>query len=282
MLREFRMKNSQEFLIYLMGISERDAQVLKRILSITGGSKRNYKISNNPSPELNKIYIVASDSDESIKKWSQRYLDDDNNPAVPTIFAGKRMVKGERISNISIPIRATQLLNALDTITINELNYIPELTIGGVEDGSGLSHSVLEEIINLKKPENNFNALVVDDSLPVRKQMEMELKMLGAKVYLAESGEQAIELSSMYDFDIIFLDVIMPGIDGYKVCKILKKDIKSKKIPIVMLTGKSSPFDKVKGTLSGCDTYLTKPLEHKEFQNVTKKYLSVVESAIGA
>jgi CheY-like chemotaxis protein len=276
------MKDSQEFLIYLMGLSDRDAQVLKRVLSVTGGSKRSYKISNNPTPETNKIYIVASDSDEYIKKWSQRYLDDHNNPAVPTIFAGNRMVKGEHISNISLPVRATQLLNALDTITINELNYIPELTIGGVADESGLSHSVLEEIINLKKPENNFNALVVDDSLPVRKQMEMELRMLGAKVFLAESGEQAIELSSMYDFDIIFLDVVMPGIDGYKVCKILKKDIKSKKIPIVMLTGKSSPFDKVKGTLSGCDTYLTKPLEHKEFQNVTKKYLPVVEDTIGA
>ena len=115
--------------------------------------------------------------------------------------------------------------------------------------------------------------MVVDDSQPVRKQLEIELKMLGAKVELAESGEQALELSRNQSYDIIFLDVMMPGIDGYKVCKVLKKDARSKNTPIIMLTGKSSPFDKVKGTLSGCDTYLTKPLQHEEFQNVTRKYL---------
>lgn len=276
------MKDSQEFLIYLMGISDKDAQVIQRALSVTGGSMRKYRICDNSEYEENKIFIVSSDSNDHIRNWSSLYLNDDKTPSVPTIFAGKRMVKCDGITNISLPIRATQLLNSLDTITINEMGFIPELTIGAVEDESGLSHSVIEQIIGLKIPENNFNALVVDDSLPVRKQMEMELKMLGAKVFLAESGEQAIEISGMYDFDIIFLDVVMPGIDGYKVCKILKKDIKSKKIPIVMLTGKSSPFDKVKGTLSGCDTYLTKPLEHKEFQNITKKYLPVTGNSIVA
>ena len=110
-------------------------------------------------------------------------------------------------------------------------------------------------------------------------KLEIELKMLGAKVELAESGERALELSRDRSYDIIFLDVMMPGIDGYKVCKHLKKDVRSKNTPIVMLTGKSSPFDKVKGTLSGCDTYLTKPLQHEEFQNITKKYLPAVAAA---
>ena len=268
------MSDSQNFSIYMMDIQQKDIQMLQRVLNVTGGSKRTYQITNNDKPEKNKIFMVNSDNDESIKKWSRRYLGENNQPTVPTIFVGKRIVKGEHLYNICLPIRATQVLTVLDTVTIKEMNFIPELTIGAIADETGLSNETLEKIISMKEGGSQFNALVVDDSLPVRKQMELELKMLGAKVYLAESGEQAIELSKMYEFDIIFLDVIMPGIDGYKVCKILKKDIKSKKVPIVMLTGKSSPFDKVKGTLSGCDTYLTKPLEHQEFQNIARKYIS--------
>lgn len=275
------MSNSQEFLIYLMDIPEKDAQMLQRVLNVTGGSKRKYTLTDNSDPVKNKIYIVNADSDESIKKWSRRYLNDENKSTVPTIFAGKRTVKGDGIYNTCIPFRATQILSILDTITVKEMNFIPELTIGGIVDESGLSTSALEKIISLKTCDNEFTALVVDDSQPVRKQMELELKLLGIRVFLAESGEQAIELTKLYDFDIIFLDVIMPGIDGYKVCKILKKNIASKKVPIVMLTGKSSPFDKVKGTLSGCDSYLTKPLEHEEFQNITRKYIPQLERSLG-
>lgn len=275
------MSTSQEFLIYMMDMSRKNIDMVQRVLSVTGGSKRIYKVTLDDKPASNKIYMVNSDSDDSIKKWSRRYMGEDNKPQVPTIFVGKRIVKGDNIYNISMPLRPTEVVSVLDTVTIKEMNYIPELTIGAIADETGLSNETLEKIISLKDGDSQFNALVVDDSQPVRKQMEMELKMLGAKVYLAESGEQAIELSQLYDFDIIFLDVIMPGIDGYKVCKILKKDVKSKKVPIVMLTGKSSPFDKVKGTLSGCDTYLTKPLEHEEFQTVAKKYIPQIENAVG-
>lgn len=276
------MSDSQEFMIYMMNIAQKDVQMVKRVLDVTGGSKRSYRITDSDEPHKNKIFMVNSDDNESIKKWSRRYLGDNNVPTVPTIFVGKRIVKGEHLYNICLPVKATQVLNVLDTVTIKEMDFIPELTIGGIADETGLSNETLERIISMKNGDSQFNALVVDDSLPVRKQMELELKMLGANVYLAESGEQAIELSQLYDFDIIFLDVIMPGIDGYKVCKILKKDIKSKTVPIVMLTGKTSPFDKVKGTLSGCDTYLTKPLEHKEFQNVAKKYIDKFEGTVRA
>ena len=127
--------------------------------------------------------------------------------------------------------------------------------------------------ISNKKP---FRALVVDDSRPVRKQLEMELKLLGVDVELASCGEQAIASCQSHHYDIIFLDVVMPGIDGYKVCKQLKKDRDTKSTPIIMLTGKSSPFDKVRGSLSGCDSYLTKPLERTQFHELASKYISEV------
>ncbi|MFW2371816.1 MAG: response regulator [Gammaproteobacteria bacterium] len=269
------MSDTQEFKVFLIGVAEKDKQMLQRILRVSTGSVRRYVLTDDSSPEPRKLYVVNSDNDQAIAHWCRQYMNPDKSPKVPTVFTGYRKVKGEKIYNILLPFRATQVLSTLDTITVKEMNFIPELTIGQFDEDSNVSSALLEEIANSTSPNGHyqFKAMVVDDSPPVRKQLEIELKMLGAKVECAENGEQAIQLSREEDYDIIFLDVVMPGIDGYKVCKFLKKDIRSKNTPVIMLTGKSSPFDKVKGSLSGCDTYLTKPLQHEDFQNITRKFL---------
>lgn len=272
------MKDAQEFKVHLMGISEKDKQMLQRVLRISMGATRTYVLTENSDPLPNTIFMVNSDSNEDIERWSRRYLGKDNKPSMPTVFAGHRIVKGDHVYNVGLPFRATQILSVLDKVTVTEMNFIPELTIGKSSRETGISHKILEEIASSRGGKHQFTAMVVDDSQPVRKQLEIELKMLGANVEVAENGEQALQLTKDKDFDIIFLDVVMPGMDGYKVCKVLKKDQRSKNTPVIMLTGKSSPFDKVKGTLSGCDTYLTKPLEHEEFQSITKKYIPQVNA----
>lgn len=279
------MSDVREFKIHLIGISDTNRQILMRVLRLRHSptSVRNYIITEESEPENDKLYIVNSDCDKSIAYWSSRFLSINKKPKVPTIFAGQRRIKCNNTYSINLPFRATTTLNALDMATVKEMDYIPELTISKSENIVGpdshgetqyLSETILEDIANSNNDINqNIKAMVVDDSRPVRKQLEIQLKMLGVSVELAENGEQAIELSKGNQYDIIFLDVVMPGIDGYKVCKHLKQNIRTKGTPVVMLTGKSSPFDKVKGTLSGCDTYLTKPLQHEEFQSIAKKYL---------
>ena len=279
------MREIREFKIHLIGISDSDKQVLMRVLKLRHSptSARNYVLTDNSEPVDNTLYIVNSDSDESVSSWSDRFLSIDKRPKVPTIFAGQRKIKCSNTYSVSLPFRATSTLQTLDMVTVKEFDYIPELTVSNSASISStdaygerqdISETVLEEIANSRNHMNhNIKAMVVDDSQPVRKQLELQLKMLGVSVELAENGEQAIELSKGTEYDIIFLDVVMPGIDGYKVCKHLKQNDRSKATPVVMLTGKSSPFDKVKGTLSGCDTYLTKPLQHEEFQNIARKYL---------
>jgi two-component system cell cycle response regulator len=279
------MSDIREFKIHLIGVTESDRQVLMRLLKLRHSptSVRNYVLTDQCEPEENKLYIVNSDSDDSLAYWSKRFLSINKKPKVPTIFAGQRRIKCNNTYSINLPFRATATLNTLDMITVKEMDYIPELTISKYANNVGsdnkgethnLSERFLEEIANSKSSSNQaIKAMVVDDSQPVRKQLEIQLKMLGVSVELAENGEQAIELSKGNEYDIIFLDVVMPGIDGYKVCKYLKQNDRSKGTPVIMLTGKSSPFDKVKGSLSGCDTYLTKPLQHEEFQSIAKKYL---------
>lgn len=283
------MNETQEFKIYLIGIPENDKQMLMRILKLrqSSGSARSYILTENGEPEYGKLYIVNSDDNKSLAYWAENFLNAEKIPMVPTIFTGQRTVKCKRAYNVNQPFRATETLNALDTLTVKEMDYIPELTIGnaqddfesegGVHSSHNLSHTFLEEIVNTQiNSDCVLKAMVVDDSQPVRKQLEIQLKMLGVSVVLAENGEQAIELSKGSEYDIIFLDVVMPGIDGYKVCKFLKSNHRSKQTPVILLTGKSSPFDKVKGSLSGCDTYLTKPLQHEDFQSITRKYLPQV------
>jgi two-component system cell cycle response regulator len=115
-------------------------------------------------------------------------------------------------------------------------------------------------------------ALVVDDSPTVRKQLELELTASNIHVDSAETGETGLDLMGKNYYDIIFLDVVLPGADGYQVCKRIKKNPQLKQTPVVMLTSKSSPFDRVRGSLAGCDTYLTKPVDYQEFKQVLEKY----------
>ena len=124
----------------------------------------------------------------------------------------------------------------------------------------------------VKKTE--YQVLVVDDSEIMQKALEVELVQVKDSIMninFAESGEMALEQVGTKKYDLIFLDVMMPGIDGFETCTLMRKITDLKKTPIIMVTGKASPLDEVKGIMAGCTTYLTKPLNHKGFQDVMEK-----------
>lgn len=114
-------------------------------------------------------------------------------------------------------------------------------------------------------------ALVVDDSAAIRKQLEIELRNAHIKADFAETGEEALEKSAQKEYELIFLDIIMPGIDGYEVCRQMRSRKSMKKTPIIMLSGKTSPLDEVQGVIAGASTYLTKPVKHEQFQQTLKR-----------
>ena len=116
--------------------------------------------------------------------------------------------------------------------------------------------------------------LVVDDNATVRAFMQAKLAPYGFEVDFAETGEEAIGLSGTQEYTCVFLDVVLPGIDGYQVCKLVKSNKQAiKKTAVVMLTSRSSPFDKLRGSLAGCDEYLTKPLDEDRLLEVIAKFL---------
>lgn len=122
--------------------------------------------------------------------------------------------------------------------------------------------------------------LVVDDNLTVRKFMEAKLAPYGFSADFAETGEQAVGLTGNKEYTCVFLDVVLPGIDGYQVCKLIKGNKQAvKRTAVVMLTSRSSPFDKLRGSLAGCDEYLTKPVDENRLLEVIAKFLPAARAA---
>lgn len=117
--------------------------------------------------------------------------------------------------------------------------------------------------------------LVVDDSPAIRTHLANILRNKQYDVTAAESGESAIEAISSQDFDCTLMDVLMPGMDGYEACKIIKsRKHNSNDIPVIMLTGKSSPFDRIRGKIVGCDAYLTKPVDIEKLRKALEKLVA--------
>jgi DNA-binding response OmpR family regulator len=121
------------------------------------------------------------------------------------------------------------------------------------------------------------SALVVDDSTTLRRLMELILVPLGFEIDFVDNGERAVELSRRKKYDIVFLDVLLPGIDGYRVCKTLKGDKRTKATRVVMLTSKGSAIDKVRGMMAGSDVYLTKPVDRIDLIRAIDKCLPRIE-----
>lgn len=104
-----------------------------------------------------------------------------------------------------------------------------------------------------------FKILVIDDSNTVRQSAEMFLRQGGHEVFLAEDGFDALSKVSDHQPDLIFCDILMPRLDGYQTCAIIKRNPHYEKIPIVMLSSKDGVFDKARGRMVGAQQYLTKP-----------------------
>ena len=106
--------------------------------------------------------------------------------------------------------------------------------------------------------------LIVEDEKDIVKMLEYNLKKEGFQVVSSRDGEEALDLAVRENPDLVILDLMLPGLDGLEVCKILKKESKTSHIPIIMLTAKSQESDKVIGLELGADDYITKPFSPRE------------------
>lgn len=104
--------------------------------------------------------------------------------------------------------------------------------------------------------------LIVEDEDSIRKFVRVNLEMEHYEVEEAESGEKALEIYETFKPDIVLLDIMLPGIDGFQVCKYLRQD--ERELGIIMLTAKNQDIDKIQGLEAGSDDYISKPFNPKE------------------
>jgi DNA-binding response OmpR family regulator len=115
--------------------------------------------------------------------------------------------------------------------------------------------------------------LIVDDEVDLVETIRFPLEMEGYTVLVSYNGEDALNQARRERPDLILLDLMLPKLDGYKVCRLLKFDEKFKHIPILMLTAKTQQKDKSMGMETGADEYITKPFDMEELMKKVRSYL---------
>jgi twitching motility two-component system response regulator PilG len=114
--------------------------------------------------------------------------------------------------------------------------------------------------------------LVIDDSNTIRRSAEIFLKQGGYEVVLAEDGFDALSKVNDHNPDVIFCDILMPRLDGYQTCAIIKRNPRFAMTPVIMLSSKDGLFDKARGRMVGSQDYLTKPFTKDQLLEVVAQY----------
>ncbi len=114
--------------------------------------------------------------------------------------------------------------------------------------------------------------MVIDDSNTIRRSAEMFLKAAGCEVILAEDGFDALAKIADQHPQIIFVDIMMPRLDGYQTCALIKRNAHFKSTPVIMLSSKDGLFDRARGRMAGSDQYLTKPFTQETLIDAVNAY----------
>ena len=117
----------------------------------------------------------------------------------------------------------------------------------------------MSDISNIGPSLAGLKVMVIDDSNTIRRSAEIFLMQAGCKVILAEDGFDALAKIADHEPDVVFVDIMMPRLDGYQTCALIKKNARFANTPVVMLSSKDGLFDRARGRMVGSDEYLTKP-----------------------
>ncbi len=126
---------------------------------------------------------------------------------------------------------------------------------------------------------STVRVLVIDDSNTIRRSAEIFLKQGGHDVMLAEDGFDALAKVNDYQPQLIFCDILMPRLDGYQTCAIIKRNQKYSSVPVVMLSSKDGVFDKARGRMVGAEDYLTKPFTKDQLLQAVRQFGTVMQGA---
>jgi len=264
------MSEKKPCLIGTLGLLEHEISLINSIFRVSNNRDHvPYKLI---QENLGKAHIVIAtiDNEAAMDEW-QKLIKNGHSPVFVAV-SPKELGKFPGHS-FSRPFSPVKVLDVLDKIFDTELSHLFKVQIFHGENTD--KQKVFQD--STKVAQGKHRALVVDDSKTVQTQLKRELTSSNIQADIAETGEQGLEMIEKTHYDIIFLDVVLPGVDGYQVCKNIRRNLDKKDLPVVMLTSKSSPFDKVRGSMAGCSSYLTKPVDYEKFHNVLEQYILKIQ-----
>ncbi len=124
-----------------------------------------------------------------------------------------------------------------------------------------------------------LKVMVVDDSKTIRRSAESLLTKAGCEVVTAGDGFESLAKIAEHEPDIIFVDIMMPRLDGYQACALIKHNSRFRETPVIMLTSKDSIFDRARGRLVGSEQYLTKPFSKEDLLGAIKEHVASAHQA---
>jgi two-component system, cell cycle response regulator len=255
-----------------LGISDSDRRVLTSIFALSARRTPRYALLDKAETKQGDILLVASDQTRDLD-YGKHWQSTRQRPVIIAGFATPRL----NVPVIARPLNIVKVLATLDQAVETLKAAISLANPAGVISAAGTSAGAAPAVTYAgvqsnfphqdepAKPEfvntEPLKVLVVDDSKAVQIYMQDKLKRWSLEPVIASLGEEAMWACAKNSFDVVFLDVQMPGIDGYEVCKRIRSDRNNKNAKVFMLTSRSGAFDKVRGKLAGCDIYLTKPVD---------------------
>lgn len=275
------MNPSGQYLVDVIGFNEVERAMLSSIFALAARRDPGFaQYEPGAAGCTSDIYLVDADDQAAFHEYDSL----NKRAGLPAVLIGSQS-RGSTEPLLPRPMQWAKLLQALDDRLSDEEDRpvpapppVPESVLRRTVPGHALGRSntlqALPPDAATQKRILGDTVLVVDDNATVRAFMQAKLAPFGFEVDIAETGEEAIGLSASQEYACVFLDVVLPGIDGYQVCKMIKANKQAiKKTAVVMLTSRSSPFDKLRGSLAGCDEYLTKPLDEDRLLEVIAKFL---------
>jgi two-component system cell cycle response regulator len=275
------LNDNDQYLVDVIGFNDVERSMLTSIFALA--ARRDPAFAQyEPEPgRMPDVYLVDADNPAAFAEFRALH----RRANLPALLVGTG-AHGTKCLVLPRPLQWARLLQALDD-TVSGGDELPAVAAPPTpQTPHGLRRSLSGASLGRSNSPRDMPAeaaakrmlgdtvLVVDDNATVRMFMQAKLAPYGFEVDIAETGEEAIGLSAAQEYTCVFLDVVLPGIDGYQVCKMIKANKQAiKKTAVVMLTSRSSPFDKLRGSLAGCDEYLTKPLDEDRLLEVIAKFL---------
>lgn len=266
---------SKKILIGTFGLTDYELRLLRSVLSLTmvHGRSHSYVLVDASSASAPDIVIVDP-NDELAKAALQELTVRDKTHQPCIVFISNTPQNNPSKYHVLRPVAPTKMLALLDHVVSEVANALP-LAVPVTALLAPASHPpAFRSSFAECADKQIFRALIVDDSPTARIKIELELRPMNIMADSAQTGEEGLLMLAKKSYDIIFLDIVLPGVDGYEMCKVIRRNQDTKRIPVVMLTSKSSPFDRIRGSLAGCTSYLSKPVEHTKFHTVVEKCLA--------